>query len=508
MIVFWGKNVRALRVSQHVLAAAIAFLITLIAAGDGIILSRRQFFILIAIAAVLYLFVLYSNLRTIQPERDGDTGHRMFTEVIVFMGSVVMAVPVIALFTFSYVSGIGIGRIMQTPLFPFAVAVMSMIMDAGLLFIEFSLIAKLKGGRLWKDSILSLIGSAAGDIIMRTTDNGNVIARTWIPYLTFVVLNILLVNLGITGIVLACVMDALVGIYNYRQNLHRAGIIQVIENIQNGDIDDKVNLNMLHADNIPLAIAVNSIGDGIKKAVNTSMKDEKLKADLITNVSHDIKTPLTSIINYVDLMKRENIDNRRVREYIEVLDVKSNKLKQLTEDLVEVSKITSGNINISLTRINFVELINQTLGEFHEKLEKSELHAVFRYQEPNMEVMADPRHLWRVIENLINNICKYSLAGTRVHMALTYRNDENTGKKQVVYSVKNISASELNVDELELTERFIRGDVSRTTEGSGLGLSIAKNLTTAQGGKFEIRLDGDMFTVMLFFDAAEAQEQN
>ena len=246
---------------------------------------------------------------------------------------------------------------------------------------------------------------------------------------------------------------------------------------------------------------MNSIGEGIDEAVNTSMKDEKLKADLITNVSHDIKTPLTSIINYVDLIKREDIDNERIREYVEVLDQKSQKLKQLTEDLVEASKISSGNISIQLSKINFVELVNQTIGEFYEKLEAGSLQVIFKPQDQNMSIMADSRHLWRVIENLLNNVCKYALSGTRVYLDMHYEMVENVQK--VIFSIKNISAKELNIDASELAERFIRGDESRTTEGSGLGLSIAKNLTIAQGGTFDIRLDGDLFKVIISFNACE-----
>ena len=246
---------------------------------------------------------------------------------------------------------------------------------------------------------------------------------------------------------------------------------------------------------------MNSIGEGIDEAVNTSMKDEKLKADLITNVSHDIKTPLTSIINYVDLIKREDIDNERIKEYVEVLEQKSQKLKQLTEDLVEASKISSGNISIQLSRINFVELVNQTIGEFYEKLEASSLQVIFKPQDQNMSIMADSRHLWRVIENLLNNVCKYALSGTRVYLDMHYETVENARK--VIFSIKNISAKELNIDASELSERFIRGDESRTTEGSGLGLSIAKNLTIAQGGTFDIKLDGDLFKVIITFDSCE-----
>ncbi|WP_026515939.1 sensor histidine kinase [Butyrivibrio sp. MC2021] len=468
---------------------------------------KRQMLILIGIAAVLYLFCLYFNLRNISSENKTEGEHSLFTEGIILMGGVVIAIPIVTLLAYSYISGNGIGKLVKLSFFPFVAAGMAFVMDIGLLFIVYTLASKAKAGRLWEDSFMNFIGLAMKDVIVKTTDNGNIIIRTWVPYLTFVVLNILLINLGISGIVIAAILDILVGIYLYRQNLDRDRIIHVIENIQNGDSKAKVNIHEFHTDNINLARAVNSISEGISLAVNTSMKDEKLKADLITNVSHDIKTPLTSIINYVDLLKREDIENEKVKEYLDVLEVKSYKLKQLTEDLVEVSKISSGNINITLSKINFVELMNQTVGEFYEKFEKHGLKPVVHSHEPQMEIMADPRHLWRVIENLINNVCKYALAGTRVFLGIGYQDDAETGKRLVVFSIKNISANELSLDETELTERFIRGDVSRTTEGSGLGLSIAKSLTEIQGGVFDIRIDGDLFTVFLKFDAADADPE-
>ena len=347
--------------------------------------------------------------------------------------------------------------------------------------------------------LVSYIGNSSKRLMMVFTDNPSVFIRTWVPYIGFMTLNILLVTLGIFGIVIAVILDVMTGLYIYRQNLHRDMIVQVIEQIENGDFKAKADPAVFHGDNISLAKSVNSIGDGIEKAVNRSMKDEKLKADLITNVSHDIKTPLTSIINYVDLIKREEVDNVKVREYLDVLDVKSQKLKRLTEDLVEVSKITSGNISISLTKINFVEMINQTLGEFYEKFEKSGLTPVFRSEDPVMEIMADPRHLWRVLENLINNVCKYALAESKVYLNLNYDKNFGNDGKYIVFSIRNISATELNLDEMELSERFIRGDVSRTTEGSGLGLAIAKSLTVAQGGSFVLKVDGDMFTAFIRF---------
>ncbi len=246
------------------------------------------------------------------------------------------------------------------------------------------------------------------------------------------------------------------------------------------------------------AEAVNHIGEGLSNAVEKSLKNERLKTDLITNVSHDIKTPLTSIINYVDLLKRENIQDEKVRGYIDVLDKKSQRLKNLTEDLVEASKISSGNIKLEFMPIDFVQLIWQTNGEFEEKFAARGLNLVCSIPEGPIYVMADGRRLWRVVENLYNNTAKYALQDSRVYA------DLKADEEQVVFSLKNISEQPLNISADELTERFVRGDVSRTTEGSGLGLSIAQNLTTLQKGKFEIYLDGDLFRVTLTFPRVKA----
>ena len=473
---------------------------------------KSQLYVIGIIAAVLYLILLvvYISLQkkelvyatALEQEENGKTGYAkgMQTEVIAIIGILVMVIPAILYYAFYLITDRN--EILSNTLFPYICALIGFIASCGFLYMVYNLAKKGVQKLLWKDSVLRAIIIGTKNLIVNTTDNGNVIIRSWIPYLFFVAFNIVLFRLGVAGILVAALFDILVGIYRYRQNLDRDKIIGVIENIKNGNVKDKVTSENLHSDNIRLAEAVNSIGEGIDRAVNTSMKDEKLKADLITNVSHDIKTPLTSIINYVDLLKREDINNEKAKEYIEILDVKSQKLKQLTEDLVEASKISSGNISIELSRINFVELVNQTIGEFYEKLERNSLSVIFKPVQQDMMIMADARHLWRVIENLLNNVCKYALSGTRVYLDMVYEENENANDK-VVFSIKNISASELNIDAAELTERFIRGDVSRTTEGSGLGLSIAKNLTTAQGGDFDIRLDGDLFKVIIKFDAAK-----
>lgn len=281
----------------------------------------------------------------------------------------------------------------------------------------------------------------------------------------------------------------------FMNQIKRKRIIDGISKIRDGDVSYQVDTTKLHGENLQLAEAVNSIGEGIKLAVETSMKDERLKADLITNVSHDIKTPLTSIINYVDLLKREKIETEPVKTYIGILDAKSQRLKQLTDDLVEASKISSGNITLYMEKINLTELLNQSVGEFSERFAEKNLTLVDGFSGEAVYIEADSRRIWRVVENLFANICKYALPGTRVYLDMELL-DEG---KWVGLSLKNISAQPLNIKADELTERFIRGDVSRSTEGSGLGLSIAKNLTTLQNGKFDIYLDGDLFKVQLRF---------
>jgi integral membrane sensor signal transduction histidine kinase (fragment) len=236
-----------------------------------------------------------------------------------------------------------------------------------------------------------------------------------------------------------------------------------------------------------------SISRGLKAAVTEQVKAERLKTDLITNVSHDLKTPLTSIISYVDLLKRENIENPRVQEYITVLEQKSSRLKNLTEDLVEASKASSGNITLDLIPIHYTEILQQSLGEFEDKLAARSLQVLTILPQEDIMILADGRQLFRVLENLLNNCCKYALLGSRIYIEL--QKDEELA----TFTMKNISEAPLNVSPEELTERFVRGDVSRSTEGSGLGLSIAKSLTKLMNGKMKIEIDGDLYKVSLSF---------
>ena len=239
---------------------------------------------------------------------------------------------------------------------------------------------------------------------------------------------------------------------------------------------------------------INDISNGFENASKEMMKSERLKIELITNVSHDIKTPLTSIINYVDLLKQEKIENQKAKEYIEILDNKSQRLKKLTEDLIEASKVSTGNVKLNLEKINIAELINQAVGEFEDKFKQKGLETIYDIKENDLNIMADSRYMYRIIENIFSNISKYALENSRVYI------DVKKANKQVSIEIKNISKDRLNITEEELMQRFVRGDKSRTTEGSGLGISIAKNLTELQNGVFKLKLDGDLFKVELIFE--------
>lgn len=263
--------------------------------------------------------------------------------------------------------------------------------------------------------------------------------------------------------------------------------------MKDGMFEEKIATANLYFDKLALAEAINTMGEGLEKAVSTSMRDERMKTELITNVSHDIKTPLTSIINYVDLLKRENTTPEQQQEYLKVLDAKSQRLKQLIEDLIEVSKTSTGNIELQLANLDFKELLNQALGEFQEKFAERNLELIVTCAEHRIQIWADGRRCYRILENLFSNVFKYAMPNTRVYVDL----QQEMG--QMVFIIKNISEAPLNVPVEELMERFVRGDVSRSTGGSGLGLSIVQNLVSLQQGKMDIKLDGDLFKVEIRF---------
>ena len=262
-----------------------------------------------------------------------------------------------------------------------------------------------------------------------------------------------------------------------------------VAKIKNGAIDHKIEISH-DGEFKTLAEDINSIGQGFNSAISNELKSEKLKTELITNVSHDIRTPLTSIITYVDLIKRED-NQSKIKEYIEIIEQKSQRLKNLTDDLFEASKASSGNIPVNFEKIDLVSLITQGLGELDTQVRESELEFKLSDLGEKIYVNADGRLLWRSIENLLTNIFKYASKGSRVYIDIIDLDGD------IELSIKNISAYELNISSDELMERFKRGDESRTSEGSGLGLSISKSLIEAQGGKFDIKIDGDLFKVVI-----------
>ena len=284
----------------------------------------------------------------------------------------------------------------------------------------------------------------------------------------------------------------------YQWKRIRHGTQQIIGGNPNYHIDTNRMLPDLkgHADEL------NNLGHAISTAVDERMKSEHFKAELITNVSHDLKTPLTSIINYVDLLKKVEIGDPKAREYIEVLDRKSQRLKKLTEDLVEASKASTGNLTVNWERLDWAQLTDQALAETGERLEAQELTVVRSLPAEPLWVEADGRHLWRVLDNLLTNCAKYALPGTRVYV------DLRQSGSQAVLSVKNISRDALDMPAERLMERFVRGDESRNQAGSGLGLSIAQSLTELQHGKFEISIDGDLFKAIVTLPLAEEKPRD
>ncbi|WP_343209956.1 HAMP domain-containing sensor histidine kinase [Anaerolentibacter hominis] len=271
--------------------------------------------------------------------------------------------------------------------------------------------------------------------------------------------------------------------------------------IQDGDLTHKIPDTIRSAPIRKLGEYINNISEGFSEAVDEQLKSERLKTELITNVSHDIKTPLTSIINYVDLLGKEDLHNDTARGYLKILENKSWRLKTLIEDLVEASKASSGAISLHLEKINLIELVRQSCGEFEGKFSERNLTAVLTLPEKPVYILADGRSTFRIIENAFSNVSKYALEGTRVYV------DAIETEDKITISVKNISATQLNIDSEELMARFVRGDLSRNTEGSGLGLSIAQSLTKLQDGSFDIVLDGDLFKALITFNKLEEPEK-
>lgn len=369
-----------------------------------------------------------------------------------------------------------------------------------------SLVRRIKAGTLWKNSLIRTVLKWIGKCSGKLADFARAFSRNTAEKIkvllvggAFLFLQFLIIGCGFTGagvfLIILLIVDAAAVIFIIRKADGLDLIMDGLKKISDGELQYKIKTDTLTGKQKVMAEYINNIGSGLDAAVENSLKKERMQTELITNVSHDLKTPLTSIINYVDLMKRENPTDPKIQEYLRILDEKSQRLKVLTEDVVEASKASTGNIKLEMNDIDFVEMVQQVIGEFEEKFQEKNLTMMVHFTDEPSIIYADGQRMWRVLENVFGNVVKYAMEGTRVYAEISNRN------KKVTFSLKNISAQPLNISADELTERFIRGDVARNTEGSGLGLSIAKSLTELQGGEFKLYLDGDLFKVMITFAA-------
>ena len=369
-----------------------------------------------------------------------------------------------------------------------------------------SLVRRIKAGTLWKNSLIRTVLKWIGKCSGKLADFARAFSRNTAEkikvllvggaflFLQFLIIGCIFNGAGVFLLALMAV-DVAAIIFAIRKADGLDLIMDGLKKISDGELQYKIKTDTLTGKQKVMAEYINNIGGGLDAAVENSLKKERMQTELITNVSHDLKTPLTSIINYVDLMKRENPTDPKIQEYLRILDEKSQRLKVLTEDVVEASKASTGNIKLEMNDIDFVEMVQQVIGEFEEKFQEKNLTMMVHFTDESSIIYADGQRMWRVLENVFGNVVKYAMEGTRVYAEISNRN------KKVTFSLKNISAQPLNISADELTERFIRGDVARNTEGSGLGLSIAKSLTELQGGEFKLYLDGDLFKVMITFVA-------
>lgn len=378
---------------------------------------------------------------------------------------------------------------------PFCLAWLLLALDACL-----SMATRLKAGKWWQSAVVYRVGRW---LILRLREVFSNFKLTWKIALTFLAYlfanGFLLLIAAAEGneffVILALALNFFVLIWLCRGGIQLQEIFRGGERIADGALDYKINAEGMNRALRGHAETLNNIGGGLSRAVEERMQSERMKTELITNVSHDIKTPLTSIVNYVDLLKKEQIPGETAQEYLAVLERQSQRLKKLIEDLVEASKASTGNLQVDLQLTDVAELCRQTAGEYTDRLSARELELIAQLPD-EAYIYADGRYLFRVLDNLLGNICKYAQKGTRVYLDLAFAG------QSVAISLKNISRDRLNISPSELMERFVRGDSARSTEGSGLGLSIARSLTELQGGTFGIEIDGDLFKVQICFPAA------
>ena len=368
--------------------------------------------------------------------------------------------------------------------------------------IAFAAQTKVKDGYIWKHSLLGrllkLIWRALRFLSRAVVSLTQLLPVIWQWLLVCIVLLSALCVCGLLGIwytgawiAFAVVLAISIAVIAYGGYCF-GSLMSGAQRMSEGDLSRKIPEQRLVGSFRQFAQQLNALSDTVKTAAENELRSERMKSELITNISHDIKTPLTSIINFVDLLQKPHSSDQQ-QEYLEVLSRQSGRMKKLIEDLLELSKASTGNLTVNICPIDAGETVNQALGEFSDKLESARLTPVFRQPEQPIIIQADGRLVWRVLSNLLSNAVKYALSDTRLYVELEQNAEATT------LSLKNISREALNIHADELMERFVRGDTSRGSEGSGLGLNIAKSLMEVQGGRMELQLDGDLFKVTLFF---------
>lgn len=378
------------------------------------------------------------------------------------------------------------------------IAIGAVIVYISFVFFLETIIKRIKSKTLFRNTITYRILRWIKSLITSMTRNANMTVKLILIFIAFGILNIIGFGSSINNEPIGFFILIAIWVYAFAK-MHQ-WLVRYIE-IKNAINEIYIGNTEVHLDEKrykgslnSMAIQVNDIAGGLSNAIQEKLKSERLKTELITNVSHDIKTPLTSIINYVDLLKKEKMPNEQAEEYLNILDNKSQRLKRLTEDLVEASKASSGNIKLNIEKLNVNELLKQVSGEFEDKFKLRNLEEVMSLPEKNVYINADSRYMYRILENMYSNISKYAMDNTRVYIDVIPNNN------RITIQMKNISKEKLNISTEELMQRFVRGDSARNTEGSGLGLSIATSLTTLQGGTFNIYLDGDLYKVIIEFD--------
>lgn len=357
-----------------------------------------------------------------------------------------------------------------------------------------SIVRRIKTNTILKNTIIYRLCKWIKNGVKNIFNNFSLAAKIIVILACMLIFTLIFSNWGFTGIILLIAMYVFAFKYYFDNITKFLNIKNTVKKIYEGDTKVRLQEDEYTGVLKELCIYVNDIAGGFTNAIDKSLKSERMKTELITNVSHDIKTPLTSIINYVDLLKKEDMPNEKAKEYLDILEQKSQRLKRLTEDLIEASKASSGNIKLDMKKINVNELIKQISGEFEDKFKNKNLDLNIEIPKEDVFILADSRYLYRVMENMYTNIEKYAMENSRVYVDLLEEN------KKVKIEIKNISKEKLNISANELMERFVRGESSRNTEGSGLGLSIAQSLTKLQKGEFGIYLDGDLFKVIISFN--------